>query len=243
MNTTAPHKIENLRIKLFLDGGRREDILAFVNNSIVKGFTTNPSLLREAGVTDYGAYAHELLALVGDKPISFEVFADDFTEMERQAHVIHSWGANVYVKIPITNTEGSSSAPLMRTLSAEGIRINATAILTLEQVEAVCTAIAPGIPTIISVFAGRIADTGVDPLPIMRECADVVHAHPGQELLWASCRETFNIYEAESVGADIITVPPAILHKLREVGTDLTAHSLAGVQRFYEDGKASGFSL
>ena len=238
-----PKKIEDLRVKIFGDGAHSEDMLAMAEKPFIKGFTTNPSLMRAAGVTDYVAFAKDILTKITDKPISFEVFSDDFTEMERQARIISAWGENVYVKIPVTNTKGESSNPLVEKLSHEGLKLNVTAILTTEQVTGVAQALSPDTAAIISVFAGRIADTGIDPLPIMRACKSAMLERPKAELLWASCRETFNIYEAEDVAADIITVPYNILNKLHEIGLDLTQYSLDGVKTFYADGQAAGFTI
>lgn len=238
-----PRPIESLHVKIFGDGAGHDDMLEMAQKLYIKGFTTNPTLMHQAGITDYSGFAHEILEKISDKPISFEVFSDDFSEMERQAHIIHSWGANVYVKIPVTNTKGESAAPLIRTLAAEGIALNVTAILTAEQVQTVAAVLNTDVPSIVSVFAGRIADTGVDPLPIMRASKAALKDLPKAELLWASCRETYNIYEAEDVGADIITVPYSILHKLDAIGTDLTEYSLEGVKTFYQAGEDSGFTL
>jgi transaldolase len=240
---SAPKKIEDLHVKIFGDGAHEEDMLAMAGNPLIKGFTTNPSLMRAAGVTDYVAFAKDVLSKIHDKPISFEVFSDDFDEMERQARIIAAWGENVYVKIPVTNTKGESSAALITKLSNDGLKLNVTAILTVEQVAIVADALAADTPAIVSVFAGRVADTGVDPLPIMRDSKAALSSRPKAELLWASCRETLNIYEADEVGADIITVPYSILNKLDEIGRDLTQHSLDGVKKFYTDGQAAGFSI
>jgi transaldolase len=240
MEITAPKKITELRIKLFADDGKSEDTAAFAKNPLIKGFTTNPSLMLEAGVTAYEPYARELLARAGGKPVSFEVFAEDAVEMERQARVIHSWestGDNLYVKIPILNTKGESSAPLIAKLSAEGMKINATLIITPAQIREAISAVAVDTPSIISIFAGRIADVGIDPLPLMCEAKALLSEKPQAELLWASCREVINIYEAESVGADIITVPPGVLKKLSTVGTSLEEVALEGAQAFSSAGQ------
>jgi transaldolase len=241
MNT--PKKIEDLRVKLFGDGAHEADMLAMAEKPFIKGFTTNPTLMHAAGVTDYVAFAKDVLSKIHDKPISFEVFSDEFAEMERQARVIAAWRENVYVKIPVTNTKGESTNALIKILASDGLKLNVTAILTAEQVASVAEALDPETPAIVSVFAGRIADTGVDPLPIMRAAKAALEARPRAELLWASCRETFNIYEADDVGADIITVPYSILNKLDEVGRDLTEYSLDGVKTFYADGQAAGFVI
>jgi transaldolase len=240
---TAPKKIEDLHVKIFGDGAHEQDMLDMADKPYIKGFTTNPSLMRAAGVTDYVAFAKDVLSKIHDKPISFEVFSDDFVEMERQARIIATWGENVYVKIPVTNTKGESSAPLVKTLSRDGMKLNVTAILTAEQVAVVAEALDPETPAIVSVFAGRVADTGVDPLPIMRDSKAQLSSRPHAELLWASCRETLNIFQADEIGVDIITVPYTILSKLNEVGLDLNEHSLNGVKKFYADGQASAFTI
>ena len=239
----TPKKLSELHIKIFADGAEKASMLALAADPLVKGFTTNPTLMRKAGVTDYTTFAKEILVEIKDKPISFEVFSDDFIEMERQARIINSWGANVYVKIPITNTKKFSSAPLIKKLAAEGVKLNVTAILTLEQVKETEQALAPSVPAIVSVFAGRIADTGVDPVPLMRECKKVLAANPTHELLWASPRELYNIYQADEVGADIITVTPEILKKGEKIGYDLGELSRETVQMFYDDGQKVGYTL
>ena len=218
-------------------------MLALAKEPYIKGLTTNPTLMHKAGVTDYAAFAKEILAAIPDKPISFEVFSDDFTEMERQAHTIASWPGQVYVKIPIMNTKGESSAELIAKLSAAGIRLNVTMILTTKQVQIATDALDMDTPAIISVFAGRAADVGLDPVPIMEESMKIVSAKPKIELLWASVRELFNIYEAERLGVHIITVPPTVLKKGKGVGTTLETLELEGVKIFYDDGKAAGFTI
>jgi transaldolase len=233
----------NLKIAIYSDGADVRDMVAARNAGLVKGFTTNPTLMRKSGVTDYAAFAKEALAATGDMPISFEVFADDFEEMERQAHLIATWGEPVYVKIPITNTKGESAVPLIGRLSAAGVKLNITAILTLEQVRAVVDALDPNTPAIVSVFAGRIADTGVDPVPLMREAAAICAAKPKAELLWASPRELLNIFQAEECGCHIITVTPDLLKKFAMVGKPLDELSLDTVKMFYNDATAAGFKL
>lgn len=235
--------IKDLRIKLFADGAEKAAMQEVGKKPFIKGFTTNPTLMRKGGVTDYAAFAREILAAIPDRPISFEVFSDDFSEMERQANIIASWGTNVYVKIPITNTKGESSIPLIKTLASKKIQLNVTALLTLEQVRAVAEALSPDVPSVVSVFAGRIADTGVDPLPVMREAKDILAANAKAELLWASTREVFNIVQAEEAGCHIITVPNDILKKLDKWGYDLEKLSLDTVKMFYDDGKQAGYSL
>jgi len=233
----------NLRIAIYADGADVRDMVAARDAGIVKGFTTNPTLMRKVGITDYAQFAKDALAATGDMPISFEVFADEFDEMERQAKLIATWGEPVFVKIPITNTKGESAVPLIGRLSAAGVKLNITAILTLEQVRDVVDALDPNTPAIVSVFAGRIADTGVDPVPLMREAAQICAAKPKAELLWASPRELLNIFQAEEVGCHIITVTSDILKKLAMVGKPLDELSLDTVKMFYNDATAAGFKL
>ena len=233
----------NLKIAIYSDGADVRDMIAARDAGIVTGFTTNPTLMRKSGVSDYSAFAREVLKAIGDMPISFEVFADDFEEMERQAKKIATWGDGVYVKIPITNTKGESSVPLIRRLSAAGVKLNVTAILTLDQVRDVVDALAPETPAVVSVFAGRIADTGVDPVPLMREAGAIVAKRPKAELLWASPRELLNIFQAEECGCHIITVTPELLKKLAMVGKPLDELSLDTVRMFYDDAAAAGYSL
>ncbi len=239
----SPKLFKELRIKIFADGAEKASMIVAASDPLVKGFTTNPTLMRKAGVTDYAGFAREILAEIKDKPISFEVFSDDFTEMERQARIIAAWASNVYVKIPITNTKRESSAPLIKKLAAEGIKLNVTAILTAAQVAETEAALTSGVLAIVSVFAGRIADTGVDPVPLMQECKKLLAAHPEHELLWASPRELYNIYQADAVGADIITVTPEILKKGEKIGYDLNELSRETVQMFYDDGQKVGYTL
>lgn len=239
----TPKKIEGLRIKLYADGSEEREMLALNDMPYIKGFTTNPTLMHKAGVTDYTAFAKKILTAIPDKPISFEVFSDDFSEMERQARLIASWGENVYAKIPIINTKGESSAPLVKKLSDDGIKLNVTMILTVEQVQTATNVLNLSTPSIISVFAGRIADVGIDPIPVMQASKAITATKTSIELLWASTRELFNIYEAERIGVEIITVPPSILKKLGDVGKTPEALTLEGVKIFYEDGKAAGFTL
>ena len=239
----TPKKLEELKIQIFSDGAGEADMLALAEKPYIKGFTTNPTLMREAGVEHYEAFAHEILAKIPDKSISFEVFSDDFDEMERQARLIHSWGENVFVKIPSMNTKGESSAALIAKLTGDGINVNATMIIGMPEIRMAADALSPSAKGYISVFAGRAADVGVDPLPLMREAKALLADKPHISLLWASTREVFNIYEAEEAGADIITVPPKILEKAEKVGASLAELTLEGVKRFYEDGKAAGYSL
>jgi len=236
--------LKNLKVKLFADGADKAGMLQLNDNPLIKGMTTNPSLMRKVGVTDFEAFARDLLQHITEKPISFEVFSDEFPEMRRQGLKIKSWAKNVYVKIPITNTRGESSLPLIRELAQEGVKLNVTAILTLEQVKGVSQALNPKVPSVVSVFAGRIADTGVDPIPQMRECKKLLTGLPQAELLWASVREVLNIFQADDCGCEIVTVPHDILAKaMKMVGTDLKALSLDTVKMFAVDAKAAGFSL
>jgi len=209
----------------------------------IQGFTTNPTLMRKAGISDYEGFARDILAAIPDRPISFEVFADEFDEMERQAERIAAWGSNVYVKIPVTNTRGESAGPLVKRLAARGVKQNVTAILTLDQVREVVDALAGGPAANVSVFAGRIADTGVDPLPVMKEALRIMAPHPQLELIWASPRELLNIVQASEIGCHIITVTPDILNKLALIGKDLAQYSLETVKMFRNDAVASGFGL
>ncbi len=235
--------IANLKIKLFADGAERAQIVKFQSNPLIRGFTTNPTLMRAAGVKDYEAFAHEILELVKDKPISFEVFADDFVEMERQAQKIAGWAGNVYVKIPVTNTKRQSSMELVHRLAHSGVKINITAVMTLDQVRQGVAALGGGAPSVISVFAGRIADTGRDPVPMMAEGVKLVSAYPGIELLWASPRELLNVFEANDVGCHIITATEGILAKLEIVGKDLDDYSLETVLMFYNDASRANYQL
>lgn len=241
-------KLEDLQIKIFADGADKMGMVELAKNPLIKGFTTNPTLMRKAGVSDYVAFAKEVLAEIKTKPVSFEVFSDDFPEMERQARVIASWAPNVYVKIPVMNTKGQSAAPLIKKLAADGIKLNVTAILTLEQVKEVMRVLSPKVPAIISVFAGRVADTGIDPIPLMMDSKAAIAeaATAGSErweLLWASPRELFNIYQAEFAGADIITVAHDILKKAVNIGMDHHELSLQTVKMFYDDGQKVGYTL
>jgi len=232
-----------LRIHLYADGADVRDMLSARESGLVKGFTTNPTLMRKSGVTDYQAFAKEALRAVAGMPISFEVFADDFPEMERQALLIAEWGDGVFVKIPITNTKAESAIPLIQRLSAAGVKLNITAILTLQQVNDTVDALDPNVPAIVSVFAGRIADTGRDPVPLMKEAATIVGRKPKAQLLWASPRELLNIFHAEECGCHIITVTGDILKKLAMFGKPLDELSLDTVKMFFNDAAAAGFKL
>lgn len=236
-------RLADLKVKLFADGADRVKMLELARDPRIRGFTTNPSLMRKAGVEDYEAFAREILAAIPDRPISLEVFADEFDQMERQARTMASWGDNVYVKIPITNTRGESSCELIRRLSHSGVCVNVTAVLTLRQVREALAALAGGAPAVVSVFAGRIADTGRDPVPVMAAAAELVHSVPGVELLWASVRELYNIVQAEIAGCDIITVTPEVLARLSLWGKDLHEYSLETVRTFYEDARRCGYRI
>jgi transaldolase len=233
----------DLRVKVFADGADEEGIIRLAADPLIKGFTTNPTLMRAAGVADYEAFARRLVERIPTMPISFEVFADEFTEMERQAHKIASWGGMVYVKIPVTNTRRESAVPIIERLSGEGIRLNVTALLTLDQVRAVSAALVSGPACCISVFAGRIADTGCDPVPLMRAALEIMAPHPNQELIWASPRELLNIVQADQIGCHIITVTHDLLKKLPILGRDLADYSLDTVRMFHNDAKTAGFTL
>lgn len=234
----------DLRIHLYADGADIKEMVAARQTDLVKGFTTNPTLMRKAGLTDYEAFAKAALAAIPDRPISFEVFADEFGEMERQARKIATWGAHVFVKIPITDPKGNSSLPLIGRLAKAGVKLNLTALLTLEQVRGVAEQLNPDVPAVVSVFAGRIADTGVDPEPVMRASAALLAHLPKAQLLWASSREVLNIFQAQACGCHIITVTPDILKKVAAMhGKDLTELSLDTVKMFDADAKAAGFTL
>jgi transaldolase len=236
--------LESLTVKLFADGADKDSMLSLSANPLIKGITTNPTLMRKAGIKNYEEFAKDILSVIKEKPISFEVFSDDFVTMQQQALRIAAWQENVYVKIPITNTRGESSIPLIRALSAEGVRLNITAILTLEQVAAVSNALCDRTPSVVSVFAGRIADTGRDPEPLMRGARALLQGRPKAELLWASVREVLNVFQAEACGCHIVTVPHDILHKaIAMVGTELSALSLETVRMFAKDAVDAGFSL
>ena len=235
--------LSGLNIKIFADGAERSAILDLYAKPWIQGFTTNPTLMRKAGVTDYERFARDVLAAVPDRPISLEVIADDFDEMERQARRIAFWGSNVYVKIPVTNTLREPSLDLICRLSHAGIKLNVTAILTLAQVRDVVSALGGGAPSYVSVFAGRIADTGRDPLPIMTAALEMTRAFPGIELIWASPRELLNVVQADQIGCDIITATPDILKKLDLLGRDLSEYSVDTVKMFYDDARRSGFTL
>jgi transaldolase len=235
--------IDELSVKIFADGADLDGILALGQDPRVRGFTTNPTLMWKAGLTDYEEFAKRLLERITDKPISFEVFADDADEMRRQARKIAQWGTNVYVKIPVSTTDGESMAPLVRELSEGGVQVNVTALFTTAQVELITEAVKDGAPSYISVFAGRIADAGIDPVPIMARSVDIMVDAPRSELIWASPREILNVVQADQIGCHIITVTHDLLKKLDCLGKDLDQFSLETVQMFHRDAVSAGFSL
>ncbi len=237
------NNLSNLKVKIFGDGADKSGILELYRNPLIKGFTTNPTLVRKAGITDYTAFAREILKLVPDRPISFEVFDDNFDQMERQANIIADWGENVYVKIPVTNTKQESAAKLIKKLAKAKVKQNVTALMTLDQVKTVTEALSGGPSSYVSVFAGRIADTGVDPLPLMAEAVSIMKSEKQLELIWASPRELLNIMHADTIGCHIITVTHDILKKLSLVGKSLDEYSLETVKMFYDDACKAGFTL
>ena len=235
--------LHTLKVKIFADGADLDGIKAMYANHLIKGFTTNPTLMRKAGVEDYETFARQVLEAVPDRPVSFEVFADEFDAMEDQALRIASWGPNVNVKIPVTNTRGEFSGPLIERLSRAGVKLNVTAVFTLDQVRSVAAALSPRTEAIVSVFAGRVADSGIDPVPLMAEAVSILKAKPKAELLWASPRELLNIFQAEEVGCHIITVSNDVLKKLALVGKDQASYSLETVRMFYDDARIAGYSI
>jgi transaldolase len=235
--------IGQLRVKLFADGADLKVIEAMAANPLIRGFTTNPTLMRKAGVTDSVAFAREALRVVAGRPISFEVFSDDFAEMERQALEIASWGPNVFVKIPVTNTRGDSAAPLVSRLALAGVQLNITAILTEAQVAEMAAVLSPRVASFVSVFAGRIADTGVDPVPVIARSVHVLRGLTRAEVIWASPRELLNVFQADAVGCHVITATADVLNKLPLVGKDLVAYSLETVEMFRKDAMAAGYTI
>jgi transaldolase len=235
--------VASLQVKIFADGADLAGIAALSQDPLIKGFTTNPTLMRQAGVSDYERFAHEVLSVIGDRPISFEVFSDDFDEMEKQAKRIAAWGPNVFVKIPVGNTTGSSSEVLIDRLAQAGVQQNVTAVFTIDQSERIVRRLAGGPAANLSIFAGRIADAGVDPVPVMRDAVALLADHPNIELIWASPREVLNIVQAHEVGCHIITVTHDLLKKLPSLGKDLDLFSLETVQMFRRDAVGAGFSL
>jgi len=239
----AAPSVAALRVKLFADGADLDGIAKLAADKRIAGFTTNPTLMRKAGISDYTAFGRRALEIVGGRPISFEVFADDAREMLTQARILAAWGDNVYVKIPVTDTKGVSCAPVIRELCADGVKTNVTALMTQAQVEDVCSSLAGSPGAYVSVFAGRLADTGRDPIPVMRRNATICSAVPNIELIWASPRELLNVFQADAAGVHVITATNDILAKLDLVGKDLDGYSLETVQMFYRDAVAAGFTL
>ena len=236
-------KIEDLKVKIFSDGADKEDMLDMASKTFIRGLTTNPTLMKKAGIKDYEAFAKDILSTIKEKPISFEVFSDDFDEMEKQAMKITSWADNVYVKIPVTNTKKESSKELIKRLVEKKVKLNITAIMTLDQVKTVLSVLDNKVPSIISVFAGRIADTGKDPIPLMKECLTEMKINPKSELLWASPRELLNIIQADQIGCHIITATKDIIKKLKLANYDLEDYSLDTVKMFYNDAVDAGFKI
>jgi transaldolase len=235
--------VSELNVQIFADGADKASMLELYRQPYIKGFTTNPTLMRKAGITDYERFAREILEQIRDRPISFEVFADDEAEMDRQARKIARWASNVYVKIPVTNTRRQPMDKLIRRLSADGIQINATALLALDQVRYIAQALRGGAPSYISVFAGRVADTGLDPVPLMKSALEIMAPEPKCQLVWASPRELLNIIQAHEIGCHIITVTSDVLKKINLIGKDLLEYSLETVQMFHNDAAHSGFKL
>jgi transaldolase len=235
--------LKNLKVQVFADGADLDSMLALYRNPLIKGFTTNPTLMRKAGITDYPKFARAVLAAIPDRPISFEVFADEFDQMEEQAREIASWGGRVNVKIPITNTRGESSALLVRRLARAGVSLNVTALMTLKQVQEIVPCLESGPPSYVSVFAGRIADTGRDPVPMMAESVRILRNFSNIQLIWASPRELLNVFQADEIGCHVITVTHDVLNKLRLVGRDLNDYSLDTVKMFFTDAQSAGFRL
>lgn len=235
--------LDQLTVKIFADGADKAGMIEMYAKPYIKGMTTNPTLMHKAGISDYKAFAKDVLSVIRDRPISFEVFSDDFSEMERQAEEISQWGENVYVKIPVTNTKREVSYPLVKRLAAKKIKLNITALMTLDQVRAVVAVLRADVPSYVSVFAGRIADTGRDPVPLMKSAVEILRASPASELIWASPRELLNIFQADDVGCHVITVTNDILKKLSLVGYDLSDYSLDTVKMFHSDAAAAGFRL
>ena len=236
-------KVEELKVKIFADGADKAGMLEMYEKPFVKGLTTNPTLMKKAGITDYRAFCKDILTSINDKPLSFEVFSDDFAEMERQALEIASWGDNVYVKIPITNTKQETCYALVEKLANQKVKLNVTALMTLDQVRNVVASLDPNIPSYVSIFAGRVADTGHDPVPLMTTAVEILKTAPAAELIWASPRELLNIFQADEIGCHVITVTNDILKKLSLVGYDLNEYSLDTVKMFYADAVAAGFKL
>jgi len=235
--------LADLKIKLYADGADLASMQQMYKLPYIKGFTTNPTLMNKAGIRDYEAFAHQVLEAIPDRSVSFEVFSDDFADMARQARLIAAWGENVYVKIPVTNTKGESAILLIRELTDAGVKLNVTAVFTLKQTDEIAAALQNGAPAILSIFAGRIADAGMDPVPLMSQALRMIQPMPNIELLWASPREVFNVVQANDIGCHIITATPDILNKLKSLGKDLTEFSLDTVKMFYNDATSAGFTL
>lgn len=237
------NSIDQFKVKIFADGADKAGMLEMYSKPFIKGLTTNPTLMKKAGISNYAAFCKEILQEIKDKPLSFEVFSDDFSDMDRQAQEIASWGENVYVKIPITNTKRETCYALVKKLAQSGIKLNVTAMMTLDQVRAVSQVLNPAIPSYVSVFAGRIADTGVDPVPLMTEAVNILRPNSNAELIWASPRELLNVFQANQVGCHVITVTNDVLKKLSLVGYDLDEYSLDTVKMFHQDAIQAGYSL
>lgn len=235
--------VDKLKVQIFADGADKAGMLEMYANPLVKGLTTNPTLMKKAGISDYRSFCKDILNSIQDKPLSFEVFSDDFSEMERQALEISSWGENVYVKIPVTNTKRETCYALVKRLAEQNVKLNVTALMTLQQTQSVVAALNPNVPSYISIFAGRIADTGIDPLPIMKKAVEILRSNPKSELIWASPRELLNIFQADEIGCHVITVTNDIIKKLSLVGYDLDEYSLDTVKMFYKDAVAAGYKL
>lgn len=235
--------MKQLNVQVFADGADINQMKQAYQNKEVDGFTTNPSLMAKAGVKDYTQFAKEVVEAIPDASVSFEVFGDDLETMEKEAEIIQQFGENIFVKIPIVNTKGESMLPLIEKLSAKGVKLNVTAVYTIEQVKAITDAVTEGVETYVSVFAGRIADTGVDPLPLMKESVEVTHSKQGVQLLWASCRELFNVIQADEIGADIITCPGDVVKKISNIGRDIDELSVDTVKGFAKDIQSSGLSI
>ena len=236
-------KVEELSVKIFADGAAKAGMLEMYDKPYIKGLTTNPTLMRKAGIVDYRAFAKDILSAIHDRPISFEVFSDDFNDMERQALEIAAWGDNVYVKIPVTNTKRETCYSLVKKLTTHKVKLNVTALMTLEQIRDVISVLDPNVPSYVSVFAGRIADTGRDPVPLMATAVEMLKVAPASELIWASPRELLNIFQADAIGCQVITVTNDILKKLPLVGYDLDEYSLDTVKMFHDDAAQAGYRL
>lgn len=236
-------KVEDLKVKIFADGADKVGMLEMNAKPLIQGLTTNPTLMKKVGITDYRAFCKDILTTIKEKPLSFEVFSDDFAEMERQAMEIASWGSNVYVKIPVSNTKKETCYALVKKLTGQGVKVNVTALMTLVQTRDVVAALNPKVPSYVSIFAGRIADTGRDPVPLMAAAVEMLKVAPAAELIWASPRELLNIFQADEIGCQVITVTNELINKLSLVGYDLDKYSLDTVKMFYNDAVAAGFKL